>query len=209
MTDQTQRVAALIMTHVYNWTDGKDNKADIKFGRRSINSMLDMIDDTIKPSHMNAALDWLIEHNHIKKLGAYIYGLGTGKGLKRLDVDKAHLTTATTPGFNNKAAAPTIASTRKKAATPEKSQPSDNAEDSDILKKPSDSELKRQYSHRLMMEMDDIRSRLTIPERQTIKDKAIKLSLLDDLSTALAETKPATADLLNRIKIDLQQGEAA
>lgn len=229
MTDRTQRFAEITMAHIYSWTDGKKEKTHIKFGPAALRSAVNMIDDSVRITEYNQVLEQLVEQKYLKKLGRHMYGLGTGKGLKRYPIsDQSLLSKPTDTGFNNSKTknnqdtAPCM-TTRKSKAEPKApaaethktvtQQAKEVAEQALSVtwkdKTPSPSLRKASNKIMLQMELNDISSRLRIPERHRIQNKDTKVTLLNDLAKLLAPTEPLTADLLNQIKHDLQQGEAA
>lgn len=217
MTEREQRIAEITMAHIYTWTDGKTETSHIKFGTAALRSAVNMIDDTVRITEFNQVLESLVENKYLKKIGRHMYGLGTGKGLKRYQVnDKSLLYKPSTTGFNNskfkkqpdnQATAPVITGSRKKAETksPGKQKPKN---EKGIIASGVHQSSRTDTHQRLTMELDDISSRLTMPEKRIIQDKDTKLMLLENLANLLAPTEPLTADLLSQIKNDLQ-GEAA
>lgn len=232
MTEINQRAAEIVMAHIYGWTDDKQNKADIKFSRGALRAAVNMIDDSIGIIELKNTLDHLVKSKHLKKLAAHIYGLGTGKGLKRYPVnDKSLLLKPTDTGFNNskakhlisnQAAAPSINTDRKKPGPKPKPKQEradkhaepDNAqtvssEDKAIATKyePPAFTGEENHNHR----QANINQRLALFRkkigRHQVKDMPIKINVLDQLADVIGD--PDIASVLNDIKNDLQQGEAA
>lgn len=223
------------MAHIYGWTDGKQNTADIKFSRGALISAVNMVDDSISILVLKATLDHLVATKHLKKLGRHIYGLGTGKGLKRYPVnDQSLLHKPHNPGFNNKnnknklaqdAAAPTIASSGKKTnkaphvtlgdEVPAKMPPGKIVESvpahtviASEAKQPSPSAENnaQQDKHSAVIKQVGQLRRCLNGRFQNI---AFKTVVLEHLADALKEQSPDLAETLIDIKNDLQQGEAA
>lgn len=233
MTQQSPRAAEIVMAHIYGWTDGKQNTADIKFSRGALISAVNMVDDSISILVLKATLDHLVTTKHLKKLGRHIYGLGTGKGLKRYPVnDQSLLHKPHNPGFNNKnnknqlaqdAAAPTIASSGKKTNKPPRvtlgdevpakmppgkiveSVPEHTVIASEVKQSsPSAENSARDRQASINQSLANVRQKLG---RHQVKDMPIKINVLEQLADAIGD--PDIASVLNDIKNDLQQGEAA
>lgn len=234
MTQHNPRAAEIVMAHIYGWTDGKQNTADIKFSRGALISAVNMVDDSISILVLKATLDHLVATKHLKKLGRHIYGLGTGKGLKRYPVnDQSLLHKPHNPGFNNKnnknklaqdAAAPTIASSGKKTnkaphvtlgdevpaikpPAPAAPTPKDTVIASEAKQSsPSAENNALQDKHSAVIKQVGHLRRCLNGRFQNI---AFKTVVLEHLADALKEQSPDLAETLIDIKNDLQQGEAA
>lgn len=124
MTDRMKRFAEITMAHIYTWTDDKKETTHIKFGAAALRSAVNMIDDSVRIVEYNQVLDQLVADKFLKKIGRHMYGLGTGKGLKRYKVnDESLLARPADKGWNNSKAkhlidnaeaAPTVAKSNNK-----------------------------------------------------------------------------------------------
>lgn len=124
MTDRMKRFAEITMAHIYTWTDDKKETTHIKFGAAALRSAVNMIDDSVRIVEYNQVLEQLVADKFLKKIGRHMYGLGTGKGLKRYKVnDESLLARPADKGWNNSKAkhlidnaeaAPTVAKSNNK-----------------------------------------------------------------------------------------------
>lgn len=218
MTDRTQHIAGIVMAHIYSWTDDAKNKADIKFGRAALRAAVNMADDTVGIIELNDTLDHLVDAKHLKKLGRHLYGLGTGKGLKRYKATADSLFTRPADhGFNNsktkhlldnKDPAPESAGADKKPdEQPETSEQPEPPADTPAEPSPStqydapvfvgDIDTARQA--RINQKLEQLRHKLG---PRHIRDMPLKINVFDQLSDAISD--PDITSVLDSIKNDLK-----
>lgn len=76
-----------VMYHIGKVSAESANPAGKKFGRKMLRDTITMWLDNLSQLEFNVAIQWLIDNNYLKPLGQHTVGIGTGKDIKKYNLN--------------------------------------------------------------------------------------------------------------------------
>lgn len=173
----------------------------------SIGGMHERLKDKVTRTEIERAVACLLARQHIKKLGAYVFGFGTGEDIKPYDLtdhDPNALPVIEQPDKSNKQKIAEAEQRRQQSAgkktlqdwsTGNNKQEKQTVKAEDTPKPPSEEASNINYA------LDQLRDRLSQTRVTTVQDLPKKINTLEQLALIL---DPTIGKVLDQIKNDLK-----
>jgi hypothetical protein len=179
----------------------------------SIGGLSERLKDRVTRTEIERAVACLLARQHIKKLGAYVFGLGTGEGITPYPLDNYNpdaLPATNKPDQSNKQRIAEAERKRQEQAGQKKTfqnwaggekTPADKPAVPAVQTTQPPEQAKPPTSDQVNYALSELRDRLSAPRATAITDLPKKINTLEQLALIL---DPTIGSVLDQIKNDLK-----